>query len=255
MTAVILFVFGAIIGSFLNVLALRYNSGLTLLGRSQCSSCSKTLGPAELVPVLSFLFLRGRCRGCKTRVSWQYPLVELWTGLIFATVFNPSLTFIANILLLAVFSLYIAITVYDFRHQIIPDALVYASILLAALFRLLAGGEAIDYFAGIILALLFAGVWLISQGRAMGFGDSKLALSIGLLLGASAGFSAVVLAFWLGAACGVFLILVSKVYPLLSREKGFTIKSAIPFAPFLVFGAWLGQIFQMDLLHVSLFSL
>jgi prepilin signal peptidase PulO-like enzyme (type II secretory pathway) len=179
----------------------------------------------------------------------------LWTGLVFASVFTPTLSLTQNILLLAVFCLYIAITIYDFRHQIIPDALVYTSVLLAFTFRLLSGGGALDYWAGPILALLFAAVWFISEGRAMGFGDSKLALSIGFLLGASVGFSAVVLSFWMGAACGIFLILISKIYPLLSRGKGFTIKSAIPFAPFLVLGAWAAQVFQMDLLHVSLFQL
>jgi leader peptidase (prepilin peptidase)/N-methyltransferase len=250
-----LFLLGAVIGSFLNVLALRFNSGLTLLGRSQCSSCGKKLGALELVPVLSFFLLKGRCRSCKARVSWQYPLVEIWTGLVFATIFNFQFSILQNILLLAVFSLYIAITVYDVRHQIIPDGLVYLSVLLAALFRFISGGEALDYWAGPMLALFFAAVWLVSQGRAMGFGDSKLALSIGFLLGAGAGFSAVVLAFWIGAAFGIFLILFSRFYPLLSRQKGFTIKSAIPFAPFLVLGAWLGQVSQMDLLHVALFSI
>jgi leader peptidase (prepilin peptidase) / N-methyltransferase len=255
MTSVILFVLGAIVGSFLNVLALRFNSGLTLWGRSHCSSCSKVLGALELVPILGFLFLGGRCRDCKARVSFQYPLVELGTGLVFVTIFNPVFSLIQNILLLAVFCLYIAITIYDFRHQIIPDGLVYTSILLAGAFRFFSGGETLDYWAGPILALLFAAVWLITRGRAMGFGDSKLALSIGLLLGASVGFSSVILAFWIGASCGIFLILISRIYPLLSRGKGFTIKSAIPFAPFLVLGAWLGQVFQMDLLHVSLFQL
>jgi len=253
MTAVILFVFGAIIGSFLNVLALRFNSGLTLLGRSQCSSCGKILGSLELVPILSFLYLKGRCRDCKTRVSWQYPLVELWTALLFVTVFNPVASLVQNILLLAVFSLYIAITIYDVRHKIIPDGLVYTSIVLAVIYRFISGGEALDYWAGPILAIFFATIWLVSQGRAMGFGDSKLALSIGLLLGGAAGFSAVILAFWIGAACGISLVIFSRFYPLLSHGKGITIKSAIPFAPFLILGAWLGYIFQLDLLHVSLF--
>ena len=250
---ILLFIFGAIIGSFLNVLALRWNSGLTLLGRSHCPSCGQGLKVLDLIPIFSFLVLKGRCRSCKTSVSWQYPVVELWTGLVFATVFSLTLSLTQNLLLLGTFSLYIALTVYDVRHQIIPDGLVYTSILFATIFRFLSGGEGLDYLAGPILALIFALVWLVSQGRAMGFGDSKLALSIGLLLGGAVGFSAVVLAFWIGALFGLLLIFFSRIYPLLSHRKGFTIKSAIPFAPFLVLGAWLGQVFQMDLLHVSLF--
>jgi prepilin signal peptidase PulO-like enzyme (type II secretory pathway) len=223
------------------------------MGRSRCSSCNKVLSPLELVPILSFFLLNRRCRGCKARLSWQYPLVELWSALTFITVFSLDLSLIGNILLLFCFSLYIAITVYDLRHQIIPDALVYASILLAFCFRFLIGGEAMDYLAGPLLALAFAAIWLFSKGRAMGFGDSKLALSIGLLLGGALGVSAIILAFWLGAGVGLILVIFNRFYPLSGRAKGITIKSAIPFAPFLVFGAWFSLIFHLDLLHASIF--
>jgi leader peptidase (prepilin peptidase) / N-methyltransferase len=250
---VILFVLGAIVGSFLNVLALRFNSGLSLGGRSKCPHCGKTLRAYELIPVLSFFVSGGRCRGCKARISWQYPLVELWTGLIFMTVFDPALPYILNVLLLAVFSLYVAITVYDFRHKIIPDRLVYAAIIISALFRVMDGGGALDYFAGIILAIFFAAVWLFSGGRAMGFGDAKLALSVGFILGAAAGFSAIALSFWIGAVVGLAMIFFKRFNPLSDRLKQITIKSEIPFAPFIVLGAWLALVFHLDLLYVSIF--
>jgi prepilin signal peptidase PulO-like enzyme (type II secretory pathway) len=253
MTIVILFVFGLIIGSFLNVVALRYNSGLTLSGRSRCPSCGRTLRALELVPVLSFLLSRARCRSCQSRISLQYPLVELWTGLVFATVFDPTLGSLANALLLAVFSVYIAITIYDAKHQIIPDGMVFASAILAFAFRVQAGGGAGDYLAGPAIALFFAAIWLASKGRAMGFGDAKLALSIGLLLGLETGISATVLSFWIGAAFGLALMIFSRINPLSGERKRITIKSAIPFAPFLVLGAWLALIFKLDLLHVSIF--
>lgn len=253
MTTVILFVLGTIVGSFLNVLALRYNSGVSLMGRSHCSSCGKTLGIVDLVPILSFFFLKGRCRSCQSRVSWQYPLVELWTALVFVTIFNPTISWLSNFLILLVFSLYITIVVYDIRHQVIPDGLVYASILVSFVFRFIEGGEGIDYLAGPILALIFALIWLLSRGRAMGFGDVKLVTSVGLLLGGAYGFSAIILAFWLGAGFGLGWLILTHLSPLFRRGKRITIKSAIPFAPFIVLGAWFGLIFQMDLLHVSLF--
>lgn len=234
MTLVILFVFGLCVGSFLHVLALRHNSGASLGGRSACSVCATRLRWYELVPVLSFLFLSGRCRTCRSKISWRYPAVEVLTGLLFATV---------PLVFLPVFSLYIAITLYDLRHKIIPDALVYAAIALSALTRAFLGGGALDYLAGPILFLFFAAIWLLSRGRAIGFGDSKLALSIGLLLGAAGGFSAVILAFWIGAVWGIGAMIFSP--------KRLTMKSELPFAPFLILGAWLSAAFAPDLLHVS----
>ncbi|MBX4206293.1 prepilin peptidase [Candidatus Parcubacteria bacterium] len=237
MTPVILFVFGAVTGSFLNVVALRYNSGLSLGGRSACAHCGRKLRWFELVPVLSYLYLRGRCRGCRAKISRQYPLVELWTGLLFATL---PLSY------LPVFSLYVAITVYDLRHKIIPDGLAYAAAALALLFALLMGGRGLlDWLAGPVLFSFFGLIWFLSRGRAMGFGDAKLALSIGLLLGAREGFSAVVAAFWIGAAYGIGAMIFSP--------KRLTMKSEVPFAPFLVLGSWAAAALHLDLLHVSSF--
>jgi prepilin signal peptidase PulO-like enzyme (type II secretory pathway) len=262
MSFFLLFVLGAVIGSFLNVVALRLNTGLSLSGRSKCPHCNKQLTAVELVPIFSFFFLGGRCRECKTRISFQYPLVEFWTGLVFATAFNPSLTLIVNILVLTIFSLYIAITIYDLRHKIIPNGLVYTAIVFSLVVRALMGGSMLDQWAGLILALFFASIWFLSRGRAMGFGDAKLALTIGLLLGAGAGFSAIVLAFWMGALVGVALIVWAKFRPLFAKGKQITInqgesislKSEIPFAPFMIVGAWLALIFQLDILNVSLFQ-
>src|SRR3989344_8920564 len=124
METLILFLFGAVVGSFLNVVGLRWNSGLSLGGRSSCATCSITLRWWELLPIVSFLALRGRCARCHSKISRQYPIVELWTGLIFATV---------PVILLPVFCIYIVITIYDLRHKIIPDSLVYASIVLSLL--------------------------------------------------------------------------------------------------------------------------
>ncbi len=252
MTSVILFVFGAIVGSFLNVVALRYHSGRSLQGRSACGACGEKLQWFELVPILSFLFLWGRCRHCGGRISPQYPLVELWTGLLFA-----SLPYA----LLLPFCLYVVITVYDLRHKIIPDALVYFSLLPALIIAIYSHYSLLDWFSGPILFAFFALLWVLTRGRAIGFGDAKLTLSIGLLLGARVGFSAIVLSFWLGAAWGLSLILTSILSPLFRGSSGLimkgrsrvTMRSEIPFAPFLVLAAWAAVVLQLDLLHVSIF--
>ena len=258
MTTVILFVFGALVGSFLNVVGLRWNSGLTLGGRSACASCNKTLRWWELVPIVSFLWLRARCARCRAKISWQYPAVEILTGLIFATIYNLQFTIFNKFILLLVFCIYIVIVIYDARHKIIPDNLVYSAIVLSLIISVLRFIWDLDIgiwdlAAGPILFIFFASIWLISSGKAMGFGDAKLGLSIGLLLGAAAGFSAIIIAFWVGALFGVAYLLISRLSPLLSGAKKITIKEEIPFAPFMVMGAWVSLIFNLDLLHVSLF--
>lgn len=252
MNYIILFISGAIVGSFLNVVGLRWNSGVGVGGRSFCPHCFKKLHWYELVPIVSFVAQRARCRGCSSKVSWQYPWVEFLTGAMFATLFY-TLGFSSYYLLsTAVFCIYIVITIYDIRHKIIPDELVYSAIGLSfvSLLLNLSTFELIDLLAGPIIFALFALIWLLSKGRALGFGDAKLGLSIGLLLGASAGFSAVVLAFWIGAVVTLTYMAISA---LLRRDKKLTMKSEVPFAPFLVLGAWLGLIFKLDLLHVALF--
>lgn len=136
------FLLGTIIGSFLNVVALRYNTGRTLGGRSSCYSCNKILSALELVPLFSFIFLGGRCKSCKSKISWQYPLVEFITGLIFLGLyFSLSLHTLYFILppyfipifiyYAIIFCLLIVISIYDLRHKIIPDGLSYAFSLIA----------------------------------------------------------------------------------------------------------------------------
>ena len=223
MAYAILFIFGAIIGSFLNVVALRFDSR-NFGGRSKCPSCSKTLKWFELIPILSFVVQGSKCRSCKAKISYQYPLIEILTGLIFVTV---------PLWMLPVFCIYIVILIYDFYHKIIPDLLVYLAIILS----LILGRHLL---AGIIIFMFFAAIWLLSRGRAMGFGDAKLGASVGFLLGAALGFSAIVKAFWIGAVVGLFLML----------RKRLTIKAEIPFAPFIILGAWISLIFELDLLHV-----
>ncbi len=241
MTTVVLFVLGAVIGSFLNVVGLRWGSGRTLLGRSSCPSCGKVLEWYELIPFFSFFILRRRCSNCGEHISWQYPIVELWTGLIFATV---------PYIFIPVFCIYIIITIYDLKHKIIPDPLVYSAIILSLLIPLFfIHYSFLDWLSGPILFTFFGLIWFLSKGHAMGFGDAKLGLSVGLLLGATQGFSAIILAFWIGAA-GSLAYLFWR-FP--NNTKKLTMKSEIPFAPFIVVGAWMSLVFDLNLFHVALF--
>jgi len=251
LSLVIFFIFGTVVGSFLNVLVLRYNTGRSLAGRSGCFSCGKKLAWYELIPVLSYLLQGGRCRGCGSRISTQYPLVELGIGALFALIAWQSWPLWSALYHLAVWSILMAITAYDIRHKIIPDGMVYILIGLSALSVLLTEVrlQSIGWRVGAALsmALFFAALWHFSAGKWMGLGDAKLALGLGLLLGPSQGFAALLLAFWIGAAFGVAL--------LLFRGRYATIKTEVPFAPFLILGAALAAFGHIDMAAVlSFFS-
>ncbi len=241
----IFFIFGTIIGSFLNVFALRYNTGKSIVkGRSQCFSCGKTLEAFELIPLFSYLFLKGRCKSCKSKISQQYFIVELISGILFSTVFlKVGLSSFLPLYLLEV-SLLIAISIYDFKHKIIPDGMVWVFNLIAFLTLLLSNGFSgvflerglFDLLSGLILFSFFAFLWLVSSGRWMGLGDAKLALGVGWLLGLSGGIFAILLAFWIGAIWSIIILVLQRLN--ISR-LGLTIKSEIPFAPFIIIGFFL----------------
>lgn len=243
----IIFFFGLIVGSFLNVVIYRYNTGMGLVtGGSKCLACAKQLRWYELVPVCSFLLQRGQCRRCLSKISWQYPLVELATGLLFwlsLRVFGlaPVLP-----LYLVIMSLLVVITVYDLRHKIIPDGLVYTFISLSLLPVLISADWSLIWshvLGGGLLFLFFFLLWRVSDGRWMGFGDAKLAVGVGFLLGLSGGVSAIVLAFWIGALVGVFLLALSHWR---WGQKRFNMKSEIPFAPFIVLGLLLNLLYHLN---------
>lgn len=270
------FLLGVIIGSFLNVVALRYNSGVSIKGRSFCMSCGKKLFWYELIPVFSFLFQKGKCNQCKAKISFQYPIVEIITGALFLLIFNyqfsifniiipggvmaPSIInypLISHIIYFwTIFSILIVIAIYDIRHKIIPDGLVFLFAGMSFLGLLAGFGpeiNKINLFAGIILATPFALLWLISKGKWIGLGDAKMALGIGWFLGLLDGISAIILSFWIGAFFGVFLILFSKIKIFFFKHKNFTIKSEIPFAPFMILGMLLTFFFKWDILGLKQF--
>lgn len=268
---------GLLVGSFLNVVALRYNSGLSYRkGRSMCFSCGETLRWHDMVPVFSFLFLLGKCRKCKTKISWQYPAVELLSGLLFVGIFYRQYTLwslygsmdyglLFSILFFVfyavVFSLLLVIGVYDIKHKIIPDKMVFAFIGLSLLklFIFFVCNDflcdlpnILNLLAPILLSLPFALIWLLSSGRMMGLGDAKLIFGIGALLGFGLGLSAVILAFWIGCVWSVGLLLVTR-HKRKSGKVG--MDTEIPFAPFLILGTIIVFLTQVDVLGVrALFS-
>ncbi len=237
------FIFGTIIGSFLNVLIIRYNTGKSLAGRSGCLACGRQLTALDLVPILSYFGLKGRCRGCQSRISLQYPIVELLTGLLFVLTvwrFFPNLNLI--IFYWLVMMLVVIIGTYDWRHQIIPTGPMYFLIGLSLLWAV--ANSWTYLLAGLGAFAFFAALWGVSGGRWMGFGDAKLGLAIGWLLGPVATLSALALAFWSGALLGLGLVALSRLKRLWRGSKLITIKSELPFAPFMILGLLLVLFFS-----------
>ena len=262
---VIIFLFGNIIRSFLNVVIYRFNSGKSLGGRSICMSCAHTLHWYELIPVFSFLIQRGKCRTCASKISHQYPIVEIVTGIIFSLLtlhFSQILAVSQErflfllVYFMFLFSILIVIAVYDMKHKIIPDKLSYslAFFSFVSLFINQSGigsffikPSLIDISAGPLIAFGFALIWIFSKGRLMGLGDAKLALGIGWILGMTSGLAGIVLAFWIGAVFGILMLVFSN--------KKVGMKTEIPFAPFLILGTLIAFMFNLNFLSLAqLFS-
>src|SRR3989338_2161817 len=258
--AIIFFILGLIIGSFLNVVIFRFNTERSFGGRSGCMTCQSELRWYELIPLISFLVLRGRCRNCKAKISTQYPIVEFISGLVFAGLFLKFQdVFFINTLVFSIsyayyatmFSILLVIAVYDFKHKIIPDMLslvlgviAFVGLFFFANYMFYPHIPAISgYLSGILLALPFALIWFVSKGAWMGLGDAKLALGLGWLLGFSSLLSGAVVAFWSGAIIGLILLVFSKKYK---------IKSEIPFAPFLALGVLIAFLFELHLFPIGL---
>ena len=247
---IIIFFLGSIIGSFLNVVILRYRSGRSIsTGRSICFTCSKKLCWFELIPIGSFLTQKGRCEGCETKISWQYPVVEALTGILFVFIYfkfeylvlgTPFLFSLLFTYYAIIFSILIVLSVYDIKHKILPDKIVLIFAMVTFLGMFLISGDSIvlhippytQFLAGVLLPAPFSLMWLLSKGKWMGLGDSKLMIGIGFLLGMSSGLVAILFSFWVGAIVSIILLILSRIL----GTKNISLATAIPFGPFLALG-------------------
>ncbi len=249
-----LFVFGSIIGSFLNVIALRHRTGVSAwFSRSFCFSCGTQLSWQDLFPIMSFLVLRGKCRVCKTRLSPRYLAVELVSGVLvyMLGVQILGLGFLetaaaAQIALFAyavvVFSALLVISLYDIQHKIIPDSFSFIFGLLSFL-TFFHRGEytwsalAAHLSAAIILFVPFFLLWYLSRGKLIGLGDGKLAIGIGFLLGLQQGAYAIIFAFWFGAVFAILTMIVQRIGTWTGwfnkRGAHWAFGGEVPFGPFM----------------------
>ena len=224
-----IFLFGLCIGSFLNVVIYRLEKGESFVkGRSHCPRCKKQLAWLDLIPVASFLWLRGKCRYCHKKISLQYPIIEILTGLIFLLIFQMYAfgDLFSIFFLFYIASALIVIFVYDLKYYIVPDSILFPAIAITFLHRLVFAPLGNYFLAALIASGFFLCIFLLSRGRWMGFGDVKLAVLLGLLLGFPNILVGLFLSFFFGAIIGVGLMMYQKI----------GLKTEIPFAPFLILG-------------------
>lgn len=227
--------FGLIVGSFLNVVILRMNTGKGFGGRSQCFSCNKILEWYELIPVISFLIQGGKCRSCRSKISPQYPLVELTTAILFSLTAWFITNEIAMLFWLILVSLGIVIAVYDIHHRMIP----IIPMIVFAIVGIFLG----FHFLGILIALPFMLLWVISSGKWIGLGDIELIAIMGIILGWLSGFSAIMTSFWIAAAVMVPIVWLFK-------KKKMKRNPEIPFGPFLLIGFFVVGVCGIDVLKI-----
>ncbi len=245
----IAFIFGLVYGSFLNVVILRLDEWKTILyDRSHCPNCKNDLMWYDLIPVISYASLGGKCRYCKKPISGQYPMVEILTAvlvtlgyfLVFTSNWPLWREIVAFALLILALGSIMTILWQDLREMMIPDSISYALLFFAILFSWAFTGDFLKtIYGGLVGFLPIALLVYPSRGKWMGEGDVKLATALGLLVGFPSAAVFMVMAFFSGGLYGAIALIAKKA----------KLKTAVPFAPFLIFGALIALFWGKDLVN------
>jgi prepilin signal peptidase PulO-like enzyme (type II secretory pathway) len=238
---ILFFIVGAVFGSFGNVLCTRLPVGETLFGRSYCEGCKRSLHPLELVPVASFLLLRGRCRTCKISIPLLFTLVELCSGLLFllALAWAAPNIVAATFLGIALW-LMLVITLIDMTTQMIPDVLT-GVLIVAVLLLHWSQGVPLLLSGALLGVVFFGGQWLVSRGTWVGSGDIFLVIALGLLVGDWRHMLLLLMVAYIVGALVVSVLLLS------GRAQ---VKQQVAFGPFLILGAIAVLLFGTQLLNL-----
>lgn len=221
-------IFGLMIGSFLNMLIPRLHKGQggIFFGRSHCTSCGKQLRISELVPLVSYFWLKGKCFHCKKHISLWYPATEFVSALVFASLTLYASSFTMWVWYAFLFTVLLFILFYDLRYKEIHDGVMIPSILIAFIGTCFLGDPIDSLIGGVIGFSFFYLQYLVSRGKWIGAGDMRIGIFMGLMLGWNLTLIALVLSYIFGSLISIFLLLSKKA----SR------KTAIPLGPFLVVG-------------------
>lgn len=222
----LMFIVGAVAGSVANAVIYRLPRGLSWMrGRSKCPDCKHNLGFWDLVPLVSYLLLWGRCRYCCRRISLRYLLVELFLGLTFSLSYLSGLSFLSYLMIWIT----TVIAVMDWETMLVSDWMVGIWAILAVLSAQI---SALNFYGLLVGVGVIGGIWLLSRGKAMGSGDIGIAAVMGLWLGWPKIAPALWTSFVAGAVYGLWLLVHGKK----------TMKSKIAFGPFLILGSWIGYL-------------
>jgi len=238
---IFIFIFGLIIGSFLNVVIYRLPQGLSIIKPgSHCFNCKTHLKPLDLIPVVSYVINNGKCRYCDKSIDFQYPLVEILTGIIFIVIFMIYGISYEALKWFLFASILIAVSLIDLKHYKIPNKIIVAGLVFLVIFTLLF--ETNKFIDSVIGLMVTGGVLFlitIIYPRGMGGGDVKLAALMGGYLGWQMGLLSLFFASFLGSIVSVILIFLG----ILNR------KSAVPFGPFLALGAFVSLLYGEAFIH------
>jgi leader peptidase (prepilin peptidase)/N-methyltransferase len=233
---ILIFILGLIVGSFSNVCIYRIPKNESIIyPASHCPKCRSKIKPVDNIPLLSYILLKGRCRNCKSKISIQYPIVELLTGLTYLIIYLTYGLSIQSLIYIILSSALIIIAFIDLNEQIVPDVISLPGIVIGFILSFFVPyisfvNSALGVFVGGGIILIIGTVGsVIFKKEAMGGGDVKLAAMIGAFLGWRYITISLFLGFFLGALAGIFLIM-SKIK---SRED------AVPFGPFIVLGSFI----------------
>ena len=220
--------YGLILGSFLSVIISRLDqkSGLWM-GRSECPNCLTKLRWYDLFPILSFMFLKGKCRYCDNHISWLYPIMELSVAGSFLLyyIFNGQSVGAENLYWLFIIFVLLILFFFDYVHFILPDKLILTAFLATVLYNFAFNKNfsASGLFMGLALAGFFSIIFIVSKGEWMGLGDVKLAFLIGFIFGYPIAILSIITATWLGALLGLGMMAVGRA----------SLKTELPFGTFI----------------------
>lgn len=271
----ILFIYGLIFGSFINAFLWRFSTRKSLMGRSICPSCKHQLSWYDNIPIISWFLLSGKCRYCKKSISVQYPIIEFVTALTFLFVGKYSqpgqfilknyqsfqlipVKFIIYVVLLSILlaiSIILIITAtYDYKTKEIPNSFNFSFIGIAVIFLIISGVannyrfvDFIPYLLSAFFVFFFFYTFVFFSGETwMGGGDAKLALGMGLLLGPQKTFLLVMFSSIIGSLFGFIAIIISRIFQK-KNKKLITLRSEVPFGPFLVLGFFIAYLAGMQI--------
>lgn len=235
------FLLGLSFGSFFNVVINRLPQNKSIVfPPSHCPNCEYELKFLDLIPILSYIFLKGKCRNCEDKIHWQYPMVELFTGFYFVLTYTYFDSYFNIFFFLIFFSLLFLASIIDIKHKIIPNKINFLGVIIALIFAVFGDGlEIYESILGVLIPFAFFLLLAIIFKGKLGFGDVKFIALIGAFLGFEKTFVVIFLA-------STIALITSIIYGIIKKDLRFK----IPFGPFLALGAVIMSLFSEEIFRL-----